>query len=75
MHNDLSITEPLPTTVTPFYSRPFDVIHGEVFADAILATIQDERVLALPDFLGSVDQFLDSTDALHFLERFRRVYN
>jgi len=75
MHNDLSITEPLPTTVTPFYSRPFDVIHGEVFADAILATIQDERVLALPDLLGSVDQFLDSTDALHFLERFRRVYN
>ena len=35
-HNRLAITEPLPETVSPYYSRPFRVIHGDRFADAIL---------------------------------------
>jgi hypothetical protein len=64
MHNDLDITEPLPAQVSNYYNRPFLVIHGDRFADAIYAAITDEKVLALPPALGGIDQFVDSTDVL-----------
>jgi hypothetical protein len=62
-HNKLGITAPLPTTVSPFFGRPFQVIHGADFASAIKAQIQDEALKSLPD-IGGVDQFSDSTDLL-----------
>ncbi|MBZ0277682.1 MAG: DUF4037 domain-containing protein [Anaerolineae bacterium] len=64
-HNALGITEPLPTTVSPFHGRPFQVIHGEIFTEAIKAAIQDEGVrrIAASD-IGSLDLFSDSTDLL-----------
>jgi hypothetical protein len=70
MHNDLGITPPLPAQVSPFHSRPFLVIHAERYADAIHAAITDEQVLALPQHLGSIDQYVDSTDVLDDPERF-----
>jgi hypothetical protein len=69
MHNDLGLTEPLPTQVSPFHERPFQVIHAENFAHAIYATIGDEKVRALPLNLGAIDQFVDSTDVLSSPER------
>jgi hypothetical protein len=74
MHNALGITEPLVAHVSHFYSRPFLVIHADRFSDAIRAQITSEQVLALPEHLGSVDQWIDSTDALKYLKRFRGVY-
>jgi hypothetical protein len=44
MYNALGITDLLPTKVSLFYGRPFNVIHGEVFAKAIKAQIRDEAV-------------------------------
>jgi hypothetical protein len=64
MHNDLDITGPLPAQVSNYYDRPFLVIHGDRFADAIYAVITDEEILALPANLGGIDQFVDSTDVL-----------
>jgi hypothetical protein len=64
MHNALQITEPLPTQVSPYFGRPFQVIHGDQFATAIQAAIQDEAVKRIPVNIGSVDQFSDSTDLL-----------
>lgn len=64
MYNDLDITEPLPVQVSSYYNRPFLVIHGDRFADAIHAAITDEEILALPAGLGGIDQFVDSTDVL-----------
>ena len=64
MHNDLGITEPLPAQVSQYHNRPFLVIHGERFADAIRAAIIDKEILALPENLGGIDQFVDSTDVL-----------
>jgi hypothetical protein len=75
MHNTLGITEPLTAKVTPFHNRPFLVIHADRFVDAIRAVIKSEEVLALPEHLGSIDQFVDSTDALRYLERFRAIYS
>jgi hypothetical protein len=74
MHNDLKVTAPLPTGVSPFYSRPFLVIHAERFVQALRDAITDEEVLKLPEHLGSVDQFMDSTDALNRPQWFRSVY-
>ena len=64
MHNDLSITEPLSTQATHFHSRPFLIIEAGRFADALRDQIQDERVRNLPEAIGSIDQFADSTDVL-----------
>lgn len=64
MHNALEITEALSTTVSPFFGRPFNVIHGETFAQALLAQITDPDVkrIASRPLIGSIDQFSDSTD-------------
>jgi len=74
MHNTLSITEPLTTEVSPFWKRPFLVVHADRFVDAIRGAINGEEVLALPEHLGSVDQFVDSTDALEVPDRYRAIY-
>ena len=73
MHNDLGITEPLPTKVSQFHDRPFLVIHAERFADAIRAAITSEEVRVLPEHLGSIDQFIDSTDMLAYPRQFNQL--
>jgi hypothetical protein len=73
MHNDLGITEPLSTQAALFHSRPFLVIQAGEFADAIRDQIRDERVRSLPEAVGSIDQFVDSTDVLSNAALRRRV--
>ncbi len=63
-HNALGITEALPEIVSSFHERPFKVIHGETFAQAICAQIADpgvERIASLR-LIGGLDQWSDSTD-------------
>ena len=69
MHNALQITAPLSTEVSQFHERPYLVLHAERFVEAIRGAIADERVKAMPLHLGSVDQFVDSTDVLDHLGR------
>jgi hypothetical protein len=64
LHNGLGITEPLPARVSPFFDRPYQIIHAGRFARALRAAIQSEEVRSLPEHLGSIDQFVDSTDVL-----------
>jgi hypothetical protein len=73
MHNDLEITDPIEATISKFYDRPYTVINGDRFADAIQATIRDEKVKLLPKFIGSVDQFSDSTDILCSIRNRKRL--
>lgn len=73
MHNALDITDPLPSSVSPFHGRPFKVIHGDQFAAAIKAQIQDEAVKRIPTDIGSIDQFSDSTDLLENVKLRRRL--
>lgn len=74
MHNALGITAPLTAAVSPYHGRPFLVIHADRFVEAIRGQIRSESVLALPEHLGSIDQFVDATDALRYLDRFRTIY-
>ncbi len=75
MHNALKITEPLPAQASSFHERPFMVIHGEVFAEALQAKISDPEVkrIASGRLIGSVDQFSDSTDVLSDRRVFRKL--
>ncbi|MHA1936683.1 MAG: DUF4037 domain-containing protein [Candidatus Thorarchaeota archaeon] len=75
MHNELGITEPLKTQVSPFHNRPFMIIQADDFADEIHAKIEDDEVKRLPKFLGSIDQYVDSTDVLSYTEKFRRFWS
>ncbi|MGZ8763024.1 MAG: hypothetical protein ACXW2Y_06840, partial [Acidimicrobiia bacterium] len=72
-HNRLGLSAPLETQVVPFFERPFRVLFAERFTEALRAAITDPEVLALPAQLGSVDQFVDSTDVLQFPERMNRL--
>jgi hypothetical protein len=56
MHNALGITEPVPTEVEPFFTRPYLVPGKSNPGAAIYDRISDEEVKRLPRFVGSVDQ-------------------
>lgn len=66
LHNGLGITPPLPAKTQLFFGRPFQVIFGEQFTDAIRATITDPQVQALPKDAGGIDQFVDATAVLSY---------
>ena len=72
-HNALKITKPLPTKVTKYYDRPYLVIHGDEFASCIREAIRDPRVKSITPNVGSIDQFIDSTDVLQQLSVVRRL--
>jgi len=71
-HNHLGLTQPLPTQVSAFHDRPFQVIQAGIFADALRAAITDARVFALPA-VGAIDQCVDSTAVLSSPNMFNRV--
>jgi len=76
-HNALNITEMLDTKVSNFHERPFLVIDGERFANALRAKITDPAVKRIADrwLIGSVDQFSDSTDLLNNTQALRFLYS
>jgi hypothetical protein len=75
-HNALQITEALDPTVSYFHERPFLVIHGGRFANAIRAKISDPVVKRIAErwLIGNVDQFSDSTDLLNEARSLRSLY-
>lgn len=80
MHNALGITEPMPTLPSSFHERPYVVIHGETFAEAIRDQIEDAEVkrIAYKTWIGSIDQFSDSTDlreAAGLREKLKGLYD
>jgi hypothetical protein len=66
LHNQLAITDPLPTTAQPFHDRPFIVISMGAYSQAIAAKLTDPALVHLrtKPLIGSPDQFSDSTDLL-----------
>jgi len=64
LHNALALTPPLATTTSPYYGRPFQVMHADRFVAAIEAAIRDPDVRAIRGMFGAVDQITDSTDVL-----------
>jgi hypothetical protein len=73
-HSPLGLTRPIPTKVSLYYDRPFQVIRGNLIADALVEVIRapEVRRIAEKTRIGSVDQFSDSTDLREDL-RLRRA--
>ncbi|UCC16292.1 MAG: DUF4037 domain-containing protein [Dehalococcoidales bacterium] len=62
MHNRLGITDPIDTTISQFFDRPYNVIHVERFWLALLDKVDSKLLKSMWRLVGSVDQFADSTD-------------
>jgi hypothetical protein len=83
MHNALGITAPLDPRSGHYHGRPFKehdgrpyvVIHAERFADAIRQTITNDMLRDTAVFIGSVDQFVDSTDVISRSDRVARLHS
>lgn len=76
-HNALKLTRPLPVKSSWFHNRPYLVLHAELFAGELRQAIQDERVRSLPEYVGAINQWVDSTDVLEnvaLCRRLRRLY-
>ena len=71
LHNSLGVTRHVEAKVSDYYNRPYLVIHAERFVKATRDAIEDENVKAIRVIIGSVDQFLDSTDMLSNPQLFR----
>ncbi|REF38043.1 DUF4037 domain-containing protein [Thermasporomyces composti] len=67
-HNTLGLTEWVDPTPRRFHNRPYRVLMADRFAEACVAAIRDPTLRDLP-LVGSVDQFVDSTDVLAMVRR------
>lgn len=68
-HNELGVTDRVDWSIGSYFTRPYRVLHGG-FAEACVASITDDQLRRLP-LVGSVDQFVDSTDVLSAAGRSR----
>ena len=64
MHNALQITRPIPEDVQQYFGRPYKVFEAPDLVRDILMNFTDDEVKAIKHGLGSVNQFVDSTDQL-----------
>ncbi len=62
-HNMLGLTAAVDASVRQFHARPFRVLGSHRFVDACLASVGDPWLRSLP-LVGSVDQWIDSSDVL-----------
>ncbi len=64
-HNAMGWTEWVDPTTRHFFGRPFTVLFAGRFGEALITTIADPVIRALPHNLGAIDQYLDATDAFN----------
>jgi len=77
MHNSLKITRPIVEDVSSYGGRPYLVFEPPDLIRDILHCFSDEEVKAIKHGLGSVNQFVDSTDQLSqnwLVEMLKAVY-
>ena len=74
-HNKLGVTKPLPTRTSNYFSRPYTVIHADVFSEELLKVITSSAVKRLRPNIGSVDQLASSTDLLSDMSLCRELEN
>jgi hypothetical protein len=66
MHNELGLTDPLPSKVKQFFGRPFRVIAIHGFSAALLETIESGWLSGVlrRSPIGGIDLISDNTDFL-----------
>lgn len=63
LQNRMNLARPQDEAVRPFFDRPFQVIGGDRFAEALTAEITDPALREVAP-LGCADQLSDSVDVL-----------
>jgi hypothetical protein len=71
-HNAAELTDPVPVTIGSYHSRPAQVLMADRFSEALLTTVTDPVLRALPP-IGAVDQVADNTDVLNTPTLYRRL--
>lgn len=71
-HNTSGLTAPVDAGIRDYHQRPARVLMADRFTEALIATVDDPVLRALP-LVGAVDQVFDSTDVLSTPERYRRL--
>ena len=77
MHNALKITRPIVEEVQNYGGRPYLVFEAPDLIRDIVSSFNNEEVKAIKHGLGSVNQFVDSTDQLSnnsLVEMLKAVY-
>ena len=77
MHNALKITRPIAEDVQQYFGRPYLVFESPELIRDILSNFTDDEVKAIKHGLGSVNQFVDSTDQLsrnYLLQMLKALY-
>ncbi|MDF2836672.1 MAG: hypothetical protein K0Q63_2312 [Paenibacillus sp.] len=70
IHNELQLTEPIEAKAHCFFDRPFSVIGGNRFSDALVSKIEDSSLRKLAAYrFGGIDQISDNTDFRAIPER------
>ena len=66
LHNELGITSPLPIQVSNFHGRSFQVIHAEVYAEALKSQIRDPDVACIAQLTdcGALEQLSTISELL-----------
>lgn len=72
--NRTGLAEELSPEPRPFHSRPYPVLNAQRYTEALLARIEDPELVGRPP-VGSVDQYVDSTNALEHVGLARRISN
>lgn len=67
-NNELAFSEHIDPSVRSFHSRPFQVLQAERFVEACLTQVGDPLLRDAP-LIGSIDQWVDSTDVLENPQR------
>jgi hypothetical protein len=78
LQNESGVCRTQSSTVSHFYDRPFPVIHGGQFAQALVAQIADPAVrqLAVGRLIGNLNQWSDNTDMEGIArEKLRQLYD
>ncbi len=63
------IDQPLDASVTDYHTRPYKVISAGRFSEKLKEKIESPEIRGLTPDLGSINQFIDSTDMLAHPER------
>lgn len=63
-HNNLGVSEPIDDQVSPYYQRPYLVIHAGNAAESLWKRIEDENLHRLRFKVGSINQWVDSDDKI-----------
>jgi hypothetical protein len=71
-HNRARLTPPLDASARDYHDRPARVLMADRFTSALLDTVGDATLRALP-LIGGVDQMVDSTDVLQAPRHYRRL--